>query len=214
MAGVAGTGKPMRPGTNRGASEGATDPFVAATKLLARGFLDRGDELRRGREEPVLLRLGAADLDQGEVGESRLEERLRRLGDRVHRIAAGDRAGHVLGPDEAGGAGEARRTWQFRVDLPAAAEPAELLVRPPDALIAVRAPADGHLADLARGPPGAGGGVPPPGQGTVRLNRDHHVGQRREQLTRLLSGYRDARAAPNGRAGPRSWPRPPGSGCP
>jgi hypothetical protein len=33
--------------------------------ILARGLLQRGDELRCGREEPVLLRLGAADLDQG-----------------------------------------------------------------------------------------------------------------------------------------------------
>ena len=95
--------------------------------------------------------------------------------------------GMYLGPDEAGGAGESRRARQFRVDLPAAAEPAELLVRPPDALLPVLAPADGHLADLARGLAGVGGGVPPPGQGAVRLDRDHHLGQRREQLTRLPS---------------------------
>src|SRR6266487_1319324 len=86
------------------------------------------------------------------------------LGHRVRGIAAGNRAGHILGPDETGGAGEAGRARQFRVDLPAAAEPAELLVRPADALVPVRAPADRHLADLARGPPGTRGGIPPPGR--------------------------------------------------
>src|ERR1700750_1917970 len=127
---------------------------MTAAVVLASGLLQRADELRCGREEPVLLRLGAADLDQREVGKSGLEERSRRLGHRVHGIAAGNRAGHVLGPDETGGAGEARRARQFRVDLPATAEPAELLVRPTDALVPARAPADRHLADLARGLPG------------------------------------------------------------
>src|ERR1700761_1260092 len=118
---------------------------------LARDLLQRGDELRRGLEEPLLLRLGAADLDQGQVGEAGLDERGGGLGHRVHGIAARDRAGHVLRPDEAGGGGEAGRAGQLRVDLPAAAEPAELLVRPPGAFVAVRTPADGQLAALAGG---------------------------------------------------------------
>src|SRR5689334_4094726 len=124
---------------------GLLGPHHFRPTVLARGLLQRGDQFRCGREEAVLLRLGAADLNQREVGKAGLEERPRRLGHRVHEIAAGNRAGYVLGPDETSGAGEARRARQFRVDLPAAAEPAELLVRPTDALVPVRAPADRHL---------------------------------------------------------------------
>jgi hypothetical protein len=61
-----------------------------ARMLGSRGLLQRGDELRCGCEEPVLLRLGAADLDQSEVGKPGLEERRRCLGHRVYGIAAGN----------------------------------------------------------------------------------------------------------------------------
>src|ERR1700756_2124053 len=49
------------------------------------------------------------------------------------------------GRTKPGAPGKPRRARQFRVDLPATAEPAELLVRPTDVLVPVRAPADRHL---------------------------------------------------------------------
>ena len=88
----------------------------------------RGQQLLLGEAQELLLVL-VADLHQGDVGEAGLRERLDRLDDALEVGAARDRLGDVLGPDELARAGEPGGGRQVGVDLPAAAEPAELLVR-------------------------------------------------------------------------------------
>lgn len=78
---------------------------------------------------------------------------------------------------------------QFRVDLPAAAEPAELLVRPGHGRVPVRVVADRDLPYARL----ASSAVPRERlqQTAVRFDRDHQVRQATGQLAGLFPGYGD-----------------------
>ncbi|CAM5734228.1 hypothetical protein SFUMM280S_05052 [Streptomyces fumanus] len=78
---------------------------------------------------------------------------------------------------------------QLGVDLPAAAEPAELVVRPLDRRLAVRVVADRELPDAGL----AAAAVPVEGvqQLRLRLGGDHQVGQFARELRRPLAGDGD-----------------------
>ncbi len=89
--------------------------------------------------------------------------------------------------------GEAHGRREVGVDLPAAGEPAELLVGPLDGRLLGGVPAD---RDLPHGPgPGPDGGpgdaVPPVDELLLGLDGDEVVGQRRERLQALLAAQRD-----------------------
>jgi arsenical pump membrane protein len=107
----------------------------------------RGQQLLLGRLEEIILPL-VPDLHHGDVGETGLLELADRLHDRVDVRPARDGVGDVLGADELGRAREPGRSGQLGVDLPAAAEPPELVVRPLHRAVAVGVPADRKLADL------------------------------------------------------------------
>jgi hypothetical protein len=154
----------------------------------------RRKQLLFGEVQEAFL-LVAADLDQGEVGEAGLLELAHALDDRVDVRPAGDRTGDVVLPDELRGPGEPGRPGQLGVDLPAAGEPAELLVRTLHGGVAVGAPRHRHLPDLP-GRRAELGRVPLARQLRLRLDGDHRVGHRGEPLDRLRAGHRDTDRRP------------------
>ena len=81
-----------------------------------------------GLFEKELLRL-AADLNERDVREPGFPVRSDGVDDRVEVRAAGDGIGDVFGSHELGRTGETGRCGQVGVDLPAAAKPAELVMR-------------------------------------------------------------------------------------
>ena len=87
----------------------------------------RGQQLALRPGGEVGLALGA-DLHERDLGEARLDERLDLLDVLVDVRAARELLGDLLGRDELGRGLEALGVGQIGIDLPAQAEPAELLV--------------------------------------------------------------------------------------
>src|SRR5215213_8299309 len=81
-----------------------------------------------GPGEELVLRV-ATDLNDGDVGEAGVDELLHCLDGRTDVVTAWDLLGHVLFTHALRGGREVLGGRQLRIDVPAAAEPAELLVR-------------------------------------------------------------------------------------
>ena len=131
-------------------------------------------ELLRSPSDEVGL-LFAADLDQGQMGEAGIGE----LGDGLEVAVdvgpAGDLVGDVVLGDQLRGGGEAGGSRELGVDLPAAGEPAELLVGPPPSRLLVDVVAHRHLpVGRLAGPAGFGERGQ---QLRLGLHRDDQVGQ-------------------------------------
>src|SRR4051794_32169795 len=98
-------------------------------------------------QEPVLAFV--PHLNDRDISEARVEVLLDRSGDLVEVGAAGDRLCDVLGTYELARSLESGGRGEVGVDSPAAAEPAELLVRAGRGRGLVGVPADRNLTDLA-----------------------------------------------------------------
>src|SRR4051794_4902811 len=133
-------------------------------------------------ERPLLV---ATYLYQRDVGEAGVHERLDLLDELVHVAAARHLLGDVLGADVLRRAVEAAGPRQLGVDLPAAAEPAELLVRPLRRLVAVGVVRHRDLTDAWFAL--AAGGIEELAELLVRLDGDHHVGEPAGEVARLLA---------------------------
>ena len=125
--------------------------------------------------------------------------------------AAGDRVGDVVLGDELGGAGEAGGAGQLGVDLPAAAEPAELVVRALDRGVAIGVVADRQLADARLARPA--GGVELLAERRVRLDRDHQRRRADRPARTTARPTPRCRCAAADRRRPTAWPSRRGSGC-
>ena len=165
-----------------------------------------------GHAGPAVLPLGplhvrflvvAADLDQGDLGEPRLDIGAYRLDDGVHVVPAGNGPGHVLGPYELGGTLERGRSGQFGVDRPAAAEPAELLMGAGDRRVTVGVVTDRQLADF--GLSRAAVAVERGDQVRLGFGGDHQVGETARRVHTSGHPRRRHRSAGARRADPTKW---------
>ena len=136
-------------------------------------------------------------MQQRDVGEAGLPVGTHSVDDRVQVRAAGNALGDILGPDKLCRTRKTGRCRQVGVDLPASAEPTELVVGAFDGGIAIRVPADGYLPDDPASTGDAGAlqrRVPGADEVCIGLDRDQVIGEGGEFLDGPVSAHRDREA--------------------